>query len=216
MAILDRNELLELNSRYRATLINSLAGFKTVVLVGTENSERQSNLAIFNSLIHIGANPPIYAFICRPDTVKRDTLSNILETGYYSFNYVQSSDCVKAHQTSAKYDSEISEFEAVGFGKTYLEGFSAPFVSEAPIKIAMKFIEKIDIAINGTIMVLGSIEKLVFDDNLLSEDGFIALEKADVLACTGLDAYYKSEYLGRLSYAKPEIEPKRIDTETQV
>jgi flavin reductase (DIM6/NTAB) family NADH-FMN oxidoreductase RutF len=207
----DKNELLELNSRYRATLINSLAGFKTAVLIATENSLGQSNLAIFNSLIHIGANPPIYAFICRPDTVKRDTLTNILETGYYSFNYVKSSEFVKAHQTSAKYDTEISEFEAVGFEKSYLNDFRAPFIKDAAVKIAMKFIEKIDIAINGTIMVLGSVEKIIFEDDLLSEDGFVALEKADVLACTGLDAYYKTSFLGRLSYAKTDAEPKRID-----
>lgn len=207
----DKNELLELNSRYRATLINSLAGFKTAVLIATENSFGQSNLAIFNSLIHIGANPPIYAFICRPDTVKRDTLSNILETGYYSFNYIKSSEFIKAHQTSAKYDTEISEFDAVGFEKTYLNDFPAPFIKDAAVKIAMKFIEKIDIAINGTIMVLGSVEKIIFEDDLISEDGFVALEKADVLACTGLDAYYKTSFLGRLSYAKTDAEPKRID-----
>jgi flavin reductase (DIM6/NTAB) family NADH-FMN oxidoreductase RutF len=207
----DKNELLELNSRYRATLINSLAGFKTAVLIATENSLGQSNLAIFNSLIHIGANPPIYAFICRPDTVKRDTLTNILETGYYSFNYVKSSEFIKAHQTSAKYDTEISEFDAVGFEKSYLNDFPAPFIKDAAVKIAMKFIEKIDIAINGTIMVLGSVEKIIFEDDLLSEDGFVALEKADVLACTGLDAYYKTSFLGRLSYAKTDAEPKRID-----
>ena len=209
MAIFDKNSLSELNSRYRATLINSLAGFKTAVLIGSENSAGESNLAIFNSLIHIGANPPIYAFICRPDTVKRDTLTNILETGYYSFNYIKTADFAKAHQTSAKYES--SEFEAVGFGKTYLENFSAPFVTEAPVKIAMKFIEKIDIAINGTIMVLGSVEKILFEDNLLSDDGFVALEQAYILACTGLDAYYSTEFLGRLSYAKTDCEPKRID-----
>jgi flavin reductase (DIM6/NTAB) family NADH-FMN oxidoreductase RutF len=209
MAVFEKNELLELNSRYRATLINSLAGFKTAVLIGSENSVGESNLAIFNSLIHIGANPPIYAFICRPDTVKRDTLANILETGYYSFNYVKTADFAKAHQTSAKY--ECSEFEAVGFGKTYIDNFPTPFVTEAPVKIAMKFIEKIDITINGTIMVLGSVEKILFDDNLLSKDGFVALEKAEILACTGLDAYYSTEFLGRLSYAKIDTEPTIID-----
>lgn len=209
MADFDKNSLAELNSRYRATLINSLAGFKTALLIGSENQYGVSNLAIFNSLVHIGANPPIYAFICRPDTVRRDTLTNILETGCYSFNYVKCTDFVKAHQTSAKYES--SEFEAVGFGKTYLDGFKVPFVTEAPVKIAMKFIEKIDIVINGTIMVIGSVEKIVFDDNLLSDDGFVALEKADILASTGLDAYYHTDFLGRLSYAKPDVDPKRID-----
>ena len=81
--ILDSEILQAQDSRYRATLINSLAGVKQAFLIGSKSSSGHSNLAIFNSLIHIGANPPLWGFLCRPDTVKRDTLQNILETGEY-------------------------------------------------------------------------------------------------------------------------------------
>lgn len=200
-----------MEQRYRATFINSLAGFKTAVLIGSKSEDGFSNLAIFNSLIHIGANPPMYGFLCRPDTVKRDTLSNILETNYYTFNYVKAEDYEKAHQTSAKYEREVSEFEKTGFGETYIDNFFAPFVQEAVVKIGLRFEEKIDIKINGTILIIGSIEKIVLNENIISKDGFVALEKERVLACTGLDAYYQTEFIGRLSYAKPEKWPERID-----
>src|SRR3989339_511503 len=81
-------DLMGLEQRYRAALVNSLSGFKSVALIGTANSSKQTNLAIFNSLIHIGANPPYIGFISRPDSVDRHTLSNIMETGYYTINHI--------------------------------------------------------------------------------------------------------------------------------
>jgi len=208
---LNKSDLEKMEQRYRATFINSLAGFKTALLIGSKSADGFSNLAIFNSLIHIGANPPMYGFLCRPDTVKRDTLSNILETNYYTFNYVKSEDYKKAHQTSAKYEREVSEFEKTGFTETYINNFFAPFAQEAVVKIGLRFEEKIDIKINGTILIIGSIENIEMNADIISEDGFVALEKENVLACTGLDAYYHSDFIGRLSYAKPERWPEKID-----
>ncbi len=208
--ILLKEELENLGSRYRATLINSLAGVKTAVLVGTKSNDSFSNLAIFNSLIHIGANPPLYGFICRPDTVKRDTLSNILENSFYTFNYLSSESYVKAHQTSAKFERTASEFKEVGFEEEYIHQFHAPFVQEAFVKIAMKLVDKIDIKINGTILLIGSIEFISLNENLISDDGFVALEQEDLLSTIGLDAYYQIKKIGRLSYAKPGENPKEI------
>ena len=208
--ILDSEILQTQDSRYRATLINSLAGVKQAFLIGSKSTSGHSNLAIFNSLIHIGANPPLWGFLCRPDTVKRDTLQNILETGEYSFNFVLHSDSEKAHQTSAKYTQEESEFVAVGFEEQFYEGFSAPFVAEAPIKIGMKFVEKVDIAINGTILVIGSISFIDIDEKLIAPDGFVHLDQAELLNCSGLDAYYETRLIHRLSYAKTDKWPSKL------
>ena len=202
--ILKKTDIENLESRYRATLINSLAGYKTAFLIGTKSNDGITNLATFNSLIHIGADPALYGFISRPETVKRDTLSNIQENGFYSFNFIQSKEYKKVHQCSAKYDRAISEFEAVGFEEDYQEGFFAPFVRDAVVKIGLKFLEKIDIKINGTSMIIGSIELLQLNETIISQDGFAAIEKENTLACVGLDAYYKPEFIGRLPYARPE------------
>lgn len=208
--IIDKETLNEYESRYRALLINSLAGVKQAILIGTKSKDGCSNLAIFNSLIHIGANPPLWGFICRPDVVKRDTLNNILETNHYTINYVSVSDFEKAHQTSAKYDKNVSEFEACGFTEYYVENFDAPFVAEAPVKIALKMEQKIDISINNTILIIGSIQQIEIDEKLISSDGFVALDKANTLACAGLDAYYETHLIERLSYAKTEKWPVKL------
>jgi flavin reductase (DIM6/NTAB) family NADH-FMN oxidoreductase RutF len=205
-----KEDLLTQEPRYRAKFINSLAGLKQAFLIGTQSHEGQTNLAIFNSLIHIGANPPLWGFICRPDTVKRDTLNNILNTNYYTFNYISSIDFEKAHQTSAKYETEISEFKACGFTEQYVHTHHAPFALEAKVKIAMKFQQKIDITINNTILVIGSIEHIIINEDIISEDGFVALEEENILGSVGLDAYYKSECIGRLSYAQPNQWPSKV------
>lgn len=199
--------LNDLEQRYRVTLINSLAGFRQAVLIGTKSPEGQTNLAVFNSLIHIGSNPALYGFICRPDTVQRDTLTNILATNEFTLNYVRTSDFEKAHQTSARYETGVSEFAAVGFTEHYSEASGAPFVREAVVKIAMTFADKITIPLNGTLLIIGRIQQIEVDDSVVGNDGFVDLERADVLACSGLDAYYSTQLLGRLTYAKPDKWP---------
>ncbi len=129
-------------------------------------------------------------------------ITNILNSGSYTLNFVHYSDGEKAHQTSARYMD--SEFEAVGFQEEFRADYVAPFVSQAVVKIAMKFEEKIDIKINGTVMIIGSIQEVILHQKLIGSDGFINLSDASVLVSCGLDAYFKSAPLGRFTYAKPD------------
>lgn len=55
---LDNYQIGNLEDRKRVSLINSLSEFKSLNLIGTINNQGQTNLAIFNSVVHIGANPP--------------------------------------------------------------------------------------------------------------------------------------------------------------
>ena len=122
MLKLGSNDIAGLEDRYRAVFINSLGGFKSVVLVGTENNEHKTNLAIFSSLFHIGSNPPVYGMIIRPDKVYRHTLENIIQTGYYAINHLNEQIYKQGHQTSARYDREISEFEVTFLETEYSQG----------------------------------------------------------------------------------------------
>lgn len=200
--IFKKEDIEQLEQRKRATFVNSLAGYKQAVLVGTKSADGISNLAIFNSLLHLGANPAMYGLLNRPDSVQRDTLQNILATKEYTLNYVQAKDFTKAHQTSARYDKDVSEFEKVGFTELYQPNFIAPFVQEAVVKIAMKMEDILDIPQNGTKLIIGSIMQVELDNSLVKEDGYVALSDADILLCQGLDAYFEAKPIGRLPYAK--------------
>lgn len=201
--ILEKDAIEQLEQRYRTTFINSLAGFRQAVLIGTKSADGKTNLAMFNSLIHLGANPALFGFINRPDSVQRDTLQNILETKEYTLNYVHADQYKKAHQTSARYYKGVSEFEQVGFEESYQNTCYAPFVKDALVKIAMKLEDCIPIPINGTLLIVGSIQHVDIEASRVGADGFVALSEADILISQGLDAYFVSKPIGRLPYAKP-------------
>jgi flavin reductase (DIM6/NTAB) family NADH-FMN oxidoreductase RutF len=204
-------DLLEMEKLQRTNFVNSLTGFKSACLVGTRNASGNTNLAIFSSIVHLGSHPPLIGMFTRPDSVDRHTLENILETGEYTLNHLTRSITVKAHQTSARYPREVSEFDAVGLTPTYQEGFLAPFVEESVVSIGLKLVETQRIAANNTILVIGEVQHVILPEDCLGRDGFIDLELAGTLTCSGIDSYHATEQLMRLSYAKPNIEPHRID-----
>ncbi|EKT4551833.1 flavin reductase [Flavobacterium psychrophilum] len=199
-------EIMNMEKQERVHFINSLGGFKSVSLIGTTNNDRQTNLAVFSSIFHIGANPTLIAVVFRPSPPDRDTLKNILETGFYTINHINEKIYKQAHQTSARYDANISEFDATGLQPEYKNNFKAPFVKESNIQLGVEFREKIALTINNTIMIIGEIKDVYFPENCLLKDGFLDLEKANTITCSGLDSYHKTIRLNRLSYAKPDKE----------
>jgi len=196
------SDLIQMEQRKRAHLINSVGGFKNVCLIGTVDKIGQTNLAIFSSIVHIGANPPLISFIMRPDSVERHTLANILETGSYTINHLNESIYKQAHQSSARYAKEVSEFDATGLSTEYKANCKAPFVKESNVQLELDFKQRIDLTINNTIMIIGEIKNIFFPEGCMQEDGFLDIEKAGTITCSGLDSYHLSKSLARLPYAK--------------
>ncbi len=204
--------LIQLEKNERAHLINSLGGFKSLALVGTTDSNGNTNLAVFSSVFHVGANPPLIGLIFRPSPPERNTFSNIIETGYYTINHVNESIYKQAHQTSARYDKDVSEFEITGLNEEYKDHFLVPYVAQSKIQLGIEFKEKIDISSNNTTLVIGEIKHIYVPQDCIAPDGFVDIEKANTVTCSGLDSYHKTIKLDRLSYAKPNLEIKSIPT----
>lgn len=196
-------DILSMDKRYRGTFINSLTGYKSVSLVGSQDSSGLTNLAIFNSIVHLGAHPPLIGMIVRPDSVDRHTLQNIEETGVYTINHIQESMIQKAHQTSARYPKEVSEFDAVGLTPEYLTNFQAPFVKESSLKMAVQFKEKVSFTSNGTIFVIGEIQQVYLPETAIQSDGLVDLVQVGSITNVGLDSYHTVNRGVRLPYAKP-------------
>lgn len=193
-----------LEKRIRTALVNSLSGFKSLNLIGTVNKSGQTNLAVFNSVMHIGADPALMGFISRPDSVDRHTLENIKETGCYTVNHVNTEIFEKAHQTSARYGREESEFDAAGLEVDYKDGFPAPFVQESRVQIGLILKEIVPVQINSTLLVVGEITDLYFPAEIWDADqGIFDFEKAGTVAGSSLDGYHATHLIKRLKYAKP-------------
>jgi flavin reductase (DIM6/NTAB) family NADH-FMN oxidoreductase RutF len=204
--------LNELEQRYRAHLINSLSGFKSANLLGTVDKHGQENLSIVSSVFHLGANPALLGMIIRPHSVPRHSFENLLETGFYTLNHVNDSIVTQAHQTSARYEKEQSEFTETGLTAEYLNDFKAPFVKESKIKMGLKLVSEQVIELNQTHLVIGEIIALHCPESIIQADGFIDLEAAKTVAITGLDSYHTTSKINRLSYAKPNTTAKPLVT----
>ncbi|MEO0340953.1 MAG: flavin reductase [Bacteroidota bacterium] len=188
---------------YRRDFFNTLPGVKNLQLIGTQGENGIANLGLFNSLVHIGANPPMLGFIMRPLTVPRQTYENIKANRYYTFNQVHRGILDAAHQASAKYTKEQSEFEAVGLYPQYTNLVKAPYVAEAKVKIGMEYLEEYEIKANGTILVIGKVIEVILPEEVISETGHIDTAVLDGVGVAGLDAYYGLEYLGKKAYPRP-------------
>jgi len=135
--------------------------------------------------------------------VERHTLTNIMETGFYTINHINAGIYEKAHQTSARYPKNVSEFDATGLTPVFKNDFVAPFVAESNIQIGMEFKERINISINQTSMIIGEIKFVHYPDNCLLDDGFVDIEKAGTITSSGVDSYHTTQLLQKLEYAKP-------------
>ena len=197
-------DINNLKHLYKINLINSCSGFKSANLIGTKSKDGIENVAVFSSVTHVGSNPPILGFFCRPTTVTRDTYTNIKETGFYTINHIQESNFKEAHHTSAKYNSIISEFDKTQLQSEYKNNSFAPFVKDAPIQLEMKYLGEYQIKENDTILVLGEIQGLYINQDILTADGFINLSDANVATINGLDGYAFPKLKERLAYQRPK------------
>jgi flavin reductase (DIM6/NTAB) family NADH-FMN oxidoreductase RutF len=207
---LKTEQIEALDDRYRALFINALSGFKGANLIASCGHNRKTNLAIFTSVFHIGSRPPLLGMISRPHSVARHTLENILETEHYTINLVNESICQQAHQTSARYDRETSEFQATGLGEQWHDNFPAPFVKESRIQLGMQLREHHQLAINNTVMIIGEITYINIKDDIVHQDGYVDIERAGSVAVSSLDSYHRTDLITQLSYAKPEKPPERL------
>jgi flavin reductase (DIM6/NTAB) family NADH-FMN oxidoreductase RutF len=205
------DDIMQMERFYRTAFINTVSGFKNASLIGTQSPEGVSNLAIFNSVVHIGANPPYLGFILRPTTVERHTYTNLKTTGHYTINHVRQDLVAQAHQTSAKYPAGTSEFEACGFTPKFSESLQAPYVQESSIKIGLEYVEEQPIRANGTILIIGKVLEILLPEAFIRASGHVELAQAQSTAVAGLDSYYRAELLTRLAYARPKEQPKKLE-----
>ncbi len=207
---LTKEQVQSLPKYDKVNLVNSITGYKSGNLIGTKDANGNTNLAIFNSVTHLGSDPAMITITLRPNTVDRHSYDNMLEQKFFTVNHINADIIAQAHQTAARYPKEVSEFEATGLTENYRDGFFAPFVSESLIGMGCKYLNSYEIKENGCIIVVAAIETFYFDDEFLDSDYFLNLHKAKTVAISGLDAYVNAQLLDRFAYAKPNQPAKSI------
>ena len=190
--------------RYKNNLINSISGYKSANLIGTKSKAGNTNLAVFNSIVHLGSNPALLGFILRPTTVPRHSYQNMQETGVFTINHISKDQIEDAHHTSAKYPDNVSEFDQTNLKEEYKADCIAPFVKDAPVQIACRYVNDYLIKENDTLLVVGAVEHLFVQEEMLLEDGYVQLDKGEVVTVNGIDGYALPQLLARFPYARPK------------
>jgi flavin reductase (DIM6/NTAB) family NADH-FMN oxidoreductase RutF len=208
MIEITNSDILKMDKITRLNLVNSIPGYKSANLIGTKSKAGVSNLAVFSSVIHLGSNPPVLAFVMRPSVVPRNTYQNIQDTGKFTINHIHEDFVDKAHYTSAKFDSDISEFQKAKLNEEYLGDFYAPFVGESKIKMAMNFVEEYQIKANDTLFIVAEIQSVFLPKEILKRNGEVNLNEVNDVCISGLYNYHKVEHLAAFDYVRPESFPK--------
>jgi flavin reductase (DIM6/NTAB) family NADH-FMN oxidoreductase RutF len=216
MKTITSEELKKFDSRYRARLVNSLSGIKSANLIGTVDNNKRENLSIVSSCFHLGADPALMGVIFRPAVVERHTYENIISTKYFTINHVHQEIIESAHQTSARYPREVSEFDSTGLTAQYQKGFSAPFVKGCFIQIGLELKESIHLEVNKTELVIGEVKLINISEKILMPDGFLDLASVNSIGVTGLDCYHTFEKGNRFSYAKPDQSSHKLTDEGEL
>lgn len=212
MENISRENISEMEKIERLNLINSCTGYKSANLIATKSADGKPNVAIFSSITHLGSEPALIGFIMRPTTVPRDTYKNIKETGFFTVNHITVDMIADAHHTSANYELGISEFDKTNLEEEYKDDIEIPFVKGSPVQLYCKYVNEYNIEENGTIHIIASIENLFFDENLQHEDGWLQIDKGNVITLNGLDGYCLPKLVDRFQYARKDIPSKSFFT----
>ena len=212
MAHLTAPDIAAMAPEARALLINSLPGYKSAMLVGTCDAKGLTNLAIVSSHFHLGSSPPLLAMILRPSTgnSERHTLHNLLETQCWTLNGFSLEHAAQAHQTSAPYPKNHSEFDACNFEAEWLDQFGAPFIKGAPLQVGCRLREHHPLEINGTHMVIGEVQHLQYPETAQRGDGGLSLSDMGLVAVAGLDTYTKPDAGVRFAPAETTSSPRQL------
>ena len=198
-----RIDIDKMSKIFRLNLINSITGYKSANLIGTKTDNKIYNVAIFSSITHLGSDPPLIGFITRPENGNRNTYNNILKNKIFTINHIVKNQIISAHQSSAKYPKNVSEFDKTDLKAEFKNNFDAPFVKDSPVQIGCSFVNKYFIKENKTTLMVGQVEMLFINKNLLVEDGFVQLDREDVITVNGLDGYALPKLIKRIPYARP-------------
>jgi flavin reductase (DIM6/NTAB) family NADH-FMN oxidoreductase RutF len=211
MKHISKDDISNMEKIQRLNLINSCTGYKSASLIATKSLDKIENVAIFSSVTHLGSNPAMLGFIVRPNKAIRQTYNNIKETGYFTVNHITAEIIADAHHSSANYGAAISEFDKTNLESEYKPEIDFPFVKNAPVQLLCKYLNEYYISENDTIHLIATIENVFYNENLEHKDGWLQLDKANVVTINGLDGYCLPKLIDRFEYARVDVPTKSFD-----
>lgn len=179
-----------------ATMIHAITP-RPIAWVSSCSLEGIVNLAPFSYFNGVCSAPASVMFspVNRPDGSQKDTVRNIESTGEFVVNVVPHAMATSMHQTSAEYEADINEFEAVGLEPIESVRVRPPRVSGSPIHMECRLIQMVPVG-DGPLaanIVIGEILLIHVDPNVLDERGKIDPHKLDTIGRMGGFQYCRTQ-----------------------
>lgn len=202
MVKIAEHDFMNFSKTKKAHFINSLSGFKPLNLIATISREKYSNVCVISSLFHLGSDPALMGFIIKSDLELSHTLNNLRFNRMCTINHVNEEIFRKAHQTSARYALEQSEFTECGLTEKFLDDFPVPFVGESNLCMSLEMLSEKKLEENGAHLVILRVKDVYLPRDLITDNGFINIEAAGTICVSGLDSYHRTDFIERLCYAR--------------
>ncbi len=162
-------------SLYR--VLSSVVIPRPIAWVSTTGSDGVDNLAPYSFSTVASVSPPILLFA--PVDDQKDSPQNVEETGEFVFNLVTEDVVEPMNETAATLPAEESEFDHVDLERAASTTVEPPRVAEAKAAFECTLHETIDVG--GSVLVLGEVQYVHLDPDLLGEDEKIDVANVDAV-----------------------------------
>ena len=200
---LNREQILDLDKRYRTALINSLSGVRTA-FIGITVEHEQWNATTLSNITHVGAHPAQLSVLFRPPSTNSHTLENYRNFGIMTLICMPFDKCDTVHEVSVNAPKDVFELELLDEPVQNFEGWGHPIPKDFIYAIEIEYVEEFTLN-NQCIYTVGSINQLKWSEKLqINEQGQILFQESPVLAI-GLQHYTSIHTKGKqLPYPKTD------------
>jgi flavin reductase (DIM6/NTAB) family NADH-FMN oxidoreductase RutF len=184
----------------------AIVGPRPIGWIASSSEEGILNLAPYSFFNAFHASPPIIGFC---STTQKDTVSNLMQNGQFTWNLVTKELAQAMNQTCAEVAPEINEFNLAGLTATPSLKVTVPRVGEAKVAFECVVTQIIQLQTSASQSIdswltLGEVIGVHISKDLL-EDGIFNTAKAGIILRGGGPADYFNigpEQLFRMSRPK--------------
>jgi flavin reductase (DIM6/NTAB) family NADH-FMN oxidoreductase RutF len=178
-----RPETLDRRSRY--SLMISVLVPRPIAWISTVSAAGERNLAPFSYFGGIAANPPLMGIsIGRRRGAKKDSLSNLEETGEVVVHIPTRALAEKMVLSSGDYPPEIDEFDLTGLTPIPSTIVRPPRIAEAPVAMECRVERILELGDDPEGFVIARVLVLHLHDDIL-EEGRVKQERLQAIGRLG-------------------------------
>lgn len=153
------------------TMIQTLIP-RPIAWVLSENPSGNFNLAPFSYFNAVASNPPLVMISLgkKPDGTPKDTRVNIEQRRHYVIHLPHGALLDPMNQSAITLEHGVSEVEQLGLETVPFPGSPVPRLKDARVAYACELYEVHEIGATPQAMILGKVNQIYIDDNILAED----------------------------------------------